>query len=521
VPFRGYERSQEWLLPPSLSEMIGEDHPVRLVAEIADTVDLKALGIATAAPVEGAPAYHPRLLLGLWVYGFMRRERSSRQIERACWENVTYMWLAGLQRPDHVTLARFYQHNRSAMRRLFKETVRLAVGVGLVDFALQAIDGSRIASARRDSLLDEAQLAALLAEVEAEIAALEQAESQAEAGPGDEPPSDGRVRAGRQAVCERLQQALATVRQAQAPAAPSRAAGQAQEPPPIATGDDTRATGAAPVAAKGRPKRRQVPPKPPVASSSDPEAVLTKKGGTYVLGYNGQVAVDGYCGVIVAADVVAKAGDGDLLLPMLGAVHEMAGGLPQQCVADSGYFSAAAITAAEAAGLDLYVPERPPSRQAAGPAQNPYHKAHFRYDAATDSYLCPQGRPLTFVCISHSRGVPIRCYACHQAQDCPARQDHSCTHGYCRSIQVRGQPLLTEAHRRKMATPAARSLLRRRSGLVETIFAIFQEMGLRRFWRRGLANAASEWFLTCAAYNLNKIWRQWWRWTVTGYRVSA
>jgi transposase len=420
VPYRNYRRSQDWLLPPSLGELIAEDDPVRFVAEIMDTADLGGLGIVDVAQVEGAPAYHPRLLLGLWVYGFMRRERSSRQIERACRENITYMWLAGLQRPDHVTLARFYRRNREAMRRLFKETVRLAVGVGLVDFALQAIDGSRIASARRGSLQSEAQLAGLLAEVEVEVAALEQAEQQAEAGAGDEPPPDGRPVGGRKVVRERLQQALAKVRsgrqgaESQTPVSQDQA-GDAQEGLAAAEPDQPSAE-----AQEGQAQAK-------LASSTDPDAVLMKKGATYVVGYNAQLAVDNYCGVIVGAEVVANASDGNLLLPMLRSAEATAGRLPQQLVADTGYFSSAAVEGSQAAGIDTFVPERPPSNQRDGPQRSPYHLGNFRYDAGSDCYICPLGRRLPFIGTSHNQGAPIRCYRCFQVRDCPAGQDHSCT----------------------------------------------------------------------------------------------
>jgi uncharacterized radical SAM superfamily protein len=85
------------------------------------------------------------------------------------------MWLPAMQRPDHVTLWRFSSNNRPAMRKLLKQTVRLATEVGLVDSVLQAVDGSRVDAASLDSLHERENVTSLLAQVEKEIAATERA----------------------------------------------------------------------------------------------------------------------------------------------------------------------------------------------------------------------------------------------------------------------------------------------------------------------------------------------------------
>ena len=158
MPYRTYTRDQDWLFPPCLGELVPCDHPVRFVAEFVDRLDLGAAGIRAEAAMEGAPAYQPRLLLGAWVYGFMTRVRSSRKIEQACRETIPFMWLTGMQQPDHMTLWRFYKQNRQAMRGVLKLTIQLAVEAGLVGFVLQAVDGSRIAVSSGDSLRDRAGL---------------------------------------------------------------------------------------------------------------------------------------------------------------------------------------------------------------------------------------------------------------------------------------------------------------------------------------------------------------------------
>ena len=129
MPFREMNREQMWMLPPTLGEMVPMDHPARFVAEFVDGMkreDWAELGVDADGDPMGAPAYHPRALLSVWLYGFMTGVRSTRKLETACRDQIPYLWLTGLQRPDHNTLWRFYKNHRQAMRNLFKRTVRTA-----------------------------------------------------------------------------------------------------------------------------------------------------------------------------------------------------------------------------------------------------------------------------------------------------------------------------------------------------------------------------------------------------------
>ncbi len=130
MPLRDMDRQQMWLLPPTLDELVPLDHPAGFVAEFVDALDRDAwaeLGVEIAGDPLGAPAYHPRALVSVWLYGFMTGVRSCRKLEAACRDQIPYLWLTGWQHPDHDTLWRFYQRRRQGMRVLFKCTVRTAV----------------------------------------------------------------------------------------------------------------------------------------------------------------------------------------------------------------------------------------------------------------------------------------------------------------------------------------------------------------------------------------------------------
>ena len=177
MPLREMNREQAWLLSPTLDELVPPDHPARFVAEFVDALDREdwiELGVQPDGEVLGAPAYHPRALLSVWLYGFMTNVRSCRKLEAACRDQISYLWLTGWQHPDHNTLWRFYQRQRQSMRELFRRTVRTAVAMELVDLAVQAVDGTKVyANAAVIRTYDARRLQELLERVESAIESLE------------------------------------------------------------------------------------------------------------------------------------------------------------------------------------------------------------------------------------------------------------------------------------------------------------------------------------------------------------
>src|SRR4051812_36159779 len=177
MAYRPLSRDQTWLLPPTLEELIPVDHPVRFVAAYVDALsraDWQQLGVGPDGELLGAPAYHPRALLGVWLYGFTSGVRSARKLEGACRDQLPYLWLTGWQHPDHNTLWRFYQAHRTGLRQLLKRTVQTALRLGLVDLAVQAVDGTKVGgNAARERTYDAAGLQRLLERTDAAIVDLE------------------------------------------------------------------------------------------------------------------------------------------------------------------------------------------------------------------------------------------------------------------------------------------------------------------------------------------------------------
>src|SRR5687767_9897867 len=102
----GLDRNQTTLFPECLDDWIDEDNPVRVIDAFVDALDLGELGFDGVVPeVTGRPAYHPALLLKLYIYGYLNRVQSSRRLEREAGRNVEVMWLTRRLVPDHKTIA--------------------------------------------------------------------------------------------------------------------------------------------------------------------------------------------------------------------------------------------------------------------------------------------------------------------------------------------------------------------------------------------------------------------------------
>lgn len=464
MPWREMTREQGWLLPPTLDDLLAESHPARFVAAFVDGLseaEWAELGVDPQGEVLGAPAYHPRALLGVWLYGFMTGVRSFRKLEGACRDQVPYLWLTGWQQPDHNTLWRFYQAHRSHLRNLLRQTVQTAVRLDLVDWAVQAVDGTKVAgSASISRTYDEPTLDQLLERADAAISDLE---SQNEGG--DDPPPPNLPVELRQA--QRLRERVLAARK------------ELEE--------------------RGG---QQV-------NLTDPGVSIMRGRQGYIPGYNAQAMVSPVAGggglLITAAEVTQDPADTGQLLPLIAAAQEVTERPPPLTLADTGYFSGANLAACAQQGLAVAMPEKQPH------LGHSYHKDRFPYDPNTDSYTCPQGQTLIFSHLTRRKNhPPVRVYRAPRAacRRCPAWG--SCTRNRVqgRLLEVTIHERALRTHRRWMATPRAQALFRRRKGIVEPAFGILKEQqGARRFLRRGLEAVSSEWSLLAAAFNLRTLWK--------------
>src|SRR5450759_480367 len=141
---QGEDRTQGILLPECLDDYVAEANPVRVVDVFVDELDLGKLGFEGVDPAAtGRPAYHPSVLLKIYIYGYLNRIQSSRRLETAAHRNVELMWLSGRLMPDFKTIANFRKDNGQAIRGVCRQFVVLCRQVGLLTEAVVAIDGSK------------------------------------------------------------------------------------------------------------------------------------------------------------------------------------------------------------------------------------------------------------------------------------------------------------------------------------------------------------------------------------------
>jgi transposase len=141
--FKAYHQEQIMLLPPSLEELVTQSHPVRVVNEVIDKIDINTL--LNAYQTKGCSSYHPKMLLKVLVYGYVSNVYSSRKLEASCKENICFMWLTGMNFPDHNTINRFRGVRlKEALRSVFEEVVKLLAAEGLLSIDEIYTDGTKM-----------------------------------------------------------------------------------------------------------------------------------------------------------------------------------------------------------------------------------------------------------------------------------------------------------------------------------------------------------------------------------------
>src|SRR5438445_2431737 len=168
----GADRGQSTLFPECVEDWISEDNPVRVIDLFVDGLDLGEMAFEGVDPAAtGRPAYHPSLLLKLYIYGYLNRVQSSRRLEREAGRNVEVMWLLGRLAPDHKTIADFRKDNGLALRKVCARFVELCREMGLLATASVAIDGSKFKAVNnRDKNFTRAKMERRITQIEESVA---------------------------------------------------------------------------------------------------------------------------------------------------------------------------------------------------------------------------------------------------------------------------------------------------------------------------------------------------------------
>jgi transposase len=143
---QGQNRTQINLFPVSLDQSIDPDNEVRMIDLFVDSLSIKDYGFRTDFTENGRPAYHPTDLLKLFIYGYLNKVRSSRDLEKECGRNIEVMWLLKCLKPDHNTISNFRRDNPQAIKKVFRTTVQIARHFDLIGGKLIAGDSTKLRS---------------------------------------------------------------------------------------------------------------------------------------------------------------------------------------------------------------------------------------------------------------------------------------------------------------------------------------------------------------------------------------
>src|SRR5450432_3847699 len=166
--FRSIDRQTGFLLPPSVDEWLPERHLARFIVEVVDGLDLRAMSGDYRG--SGSASYHPRMMLGILVYGYGTGVFSSRKLERATYDSVAFRFLAGNEHPDHDTIANFRRRFLKDIEKLFVEVLKLAREMGVLKMGAIGLEGTKIhANASRHSALSYEHACKIEAQLKAEV----------------------------------------------------------------------------------------------------------------------------------------------------------------------------------------------------------------------------------------------------------------------------------------------------------------------------------------------------------------
>ena len=443
--FRQIDRQTSFLLPPSVDDWLPEKHLARFVVELIDGLDLS--GMSSAYRGSGSAGYHPRLLLGILVYGYATGVFSSRKLERATYDSVAFRFVAANDHPDHDTIATFRRRFLKEIEGLFVQLLLLAREMGLLKMGTVALDGTKIhANASKHSALSYEHAGKIEAQLKAEVAELmakAEAADQADVPDGLSIPDE---LARREERLQRLSQARAKI---EARAKERFEREQAEHQAKLAAREAKEKT-------TGK-KSGGKPPEPPMEGprptdqinlTDDESRIMPISGGGFEQCYNAQAVVAEGSLLVVATGVVQAPNDKQQLVPMLAKINALPVDLGKVDVmlGDNGYFSAANVMA-------CLVGEIEP--------------------------LLAMGRD------AHHPSLSERFADAPPAPDNPT-------------------PVQAMAHR--LRTPEGKKLYALRKHTPEPVFGIIKSvLGFRQFLLRGLDKVSGEWTLVTMAWNVKRM----------------
>jgi len=459
---KGQNRTQITLFPVSLDDAVGIENEVRLIDLFVDSLKLPEFGFRVDHMENGRPAYHPADLLKLYIYGYLNKLRSSRDLEKECHRNIEVMWLLKCLKPDHNTISNFRRDNPKAIKKVFRETVKIAQYFNLIGGTLVAGDSTKLrAQNSKKNNYNQKKIDRHLEYIENKLDEYERALAEND-GDKQEIEKEIRKQNQRKDGYKKLEKQL-------------KESGQ-----------------------------RQI-------STSDPDSrhQITRNNITEV-SYSAQTTVDAKNNIPIDYKVT-NANDKKAMGEMLRRAKTILRTNQFTALYDKGYHTGSELAIADVLDIRAIVAIPPFSGASHAPDLN-YDVEHFDYNPQTDTYTCLQGHTLTTTGYWHQAkndagevAYRFRNYTTPQCKTCEVRP--LCTKSAVNGKQVRRSEFADSIENNKERVMKSEKLYKRRQAIVEHPFGT-----IKRQWgfnyiitKKYIERAEADFGFIMTAYNLRRI----------------
>ena len=370
----GTDRNQAALFPVSLEQSIDHDNEVRIIDLFVDSLRLQDYGFDMGYVENGRPAYHPSDLLKLYIYGYLNKTRTSRDLEKECKRNIEMMWLIKGLAPDHNTISNFRRDNPKAIKKVFRATVQIAKHFALIGGKLIAGDSTKLrAQNSKKNNYNQKKIERHVAYIDNKLDQYNQQLAEADGDKQQQIKDEIDKQNNRKEKYSQLQKQI-------------NDSGETQ------------------------------------VSTSDPESrqMIIRNRITEVA-YNVQTTVDEKHKMPIDYKVT-NANDSKAMGNMLQRAKSILATNQFTALYDKGYHTGSEFDMAEKLGIEVMVaiPAKSGSSQAPDPN---YNLANFDYNEEIDCYTCPEGQIMTTNGNWHKAksGAMFQQYKTRQCKHCPVR----------------------------------------------------------------------------------------------------
>ncbi len=455
------DRQQMTFFPPCIDDYITKDASVRVYDAFVEALNFEKLGITLDSCKIGAHEYHPKSMLKLLIFGYAYGIRSSRKLERAAHDNLSFIWLSGNLKPDYRTIARFRKKNYRSLKKVLQECVRMCIKLDLIEGNTLFTDGTKIrsnASLKNNWTKEkcEQHLDRIYQNIDRILQECEQQDKAEESCHSFTKMSEELV--NEQDMVEKVKSIL----------------------------DDLDSTNKE------------------MINTTDADTVKCRtRNGTHC-NYNVQATVDEKHGLLVTTEVITTSSDANQLSQQVKNAEDTLGKKPEIICADSGYYSLNDLNKIDKNKVQSIVPSQQQiKKERSKEAENEFSRDKFTYNKEQDVYICPAGKQLVFTtCDGKHKELYVYkakakdCQKCHYFEQCTTAKSGR---RICRHQHEELKEKLTNSY----LSEKGQSIYKLRKERAELPFAhIKHNMGFNRFLMRQKNNVTAEISIIATCYNM-------------------